>query len=94
MAMGIRHWLSSMDGDVKGVLIVLLFTGALEFRPFEYQPKDYDGSPGYTPEEIGISCSERAEELYEIVATHSWDDPRGHGYYLNDGTGKLVGHHC
>ena len=92
--MGAWRWPTSMDGDVKGVLIVLLFTGALEFRPFMYEPRDYDGEQGYTPEEIGVSCSERAEELYDIVATHSWDDPRGHGYYLKDGTGTIIGHHC
>ena len=79
---------------MKGLLIVLLFTGSLEFRPFVYEPQDYDGEQGYTPEEIGIACSERAEELYEIVATHSWDDLRGHGYYLKDGTGILQGHIC
>ena len=49
---------------------------------------------GTTNEEIVISCSERAEELRDEIAEHSWDDPRGHGFYLKDGTGTIQGHIC
>ena len=79
---------------MKGILLVLLFSGQLEYRSFDYQPKDFDGTKGFTDGEIVLSCGERAEELYEEIATHSWDDPRGHGYYLKDGTGTIQGHIC
>ena len=49
---------------------------------------------GTTNEEIVISCSERAEELRDEISTHSWDDPRGQGFYLKDGTGTIQGHIC
>jgi hypothetical protein len=65
-----------------------LFTGELEYRAFEYEPS------GSTNEEIVISCSERAEELRDELSTHSWDDPRGQGFYLKDGTGTIQGHIC
>jgi len=32
--------------------------------------------------------------MYEELATHSWEDPRGQGWYLEDGTGTLQGHIC
>ena len=65
-----------------------MFTGELEYRAFEYEPS------GSTNGEIVISCSERAEELRDEIAEHSWDDPRGHGFYLKDGTGTIQGHIC
>jgi len=79
---------------LKGILIVLLFSGQLEYKSFEYQPRDWDGDKGITNEEIVLSCSERAEELYEEIADHSWDNPRGQGWYLKDGSGTLQGHVC
>ena len=41
-----------------------------------------------------MSCYERAEELREQISNHSWTDPRGHGWYLEDGTGTLQGFIC
>jgi len=73
---------------LKGIILILLFTGELEYRSFEYEPM------GTTNEEIVISCSKRAEELRDEISTHSWDDPRGQGFYLKDGTGTIQGHIC
>ena len=79
---------------MKGILLVLLFSGQLEYRSFDYEPKDFDGTKGFTNEEIVLSCGERAEELYNEIAEHSWEDPRGQGWYLKDGSGTLQGHVC
>lgn len=79
---------------MKGWLIVLLFTGKTTLIPFDFILKDYDGSKGFTGTEVVLSCSERAEELYEEIAEHSWTDPRGNGYYLKDGIGTIQGHIC
>ena len=73
---------------MKGIILILLFTGELEYRSFDYEPK------GTTNEEIVIACSNRAEELRDQISTHSWDDPRGQGFYLKDGTGTIQGHIC
>lgn len=73
----------------KGVIIVLLFTGGIEVRPFDYTV-NLDASP----EERVIACSEQAELTRNTTSTHSWDDPRGHGFYLNDGTGTVIGSIC
>ena len=73
---------------MKGIILVLLFTGELEYRSFDYEPQ------GLTNEEIVISCSERAEEVRAEISTHTWDDPRGHGWYLKDGSGTIQGHIC
>jgi len=45
-------------------------------------------------QEQAIACSEQAEEVYSNIAEHSWTDPRGQGWYLQDGTGTLQGHIC
>ena len=79
---------------MKGILLVLLFSGQVEFRQFDYEPKDYDGTKGISDTELVLSCSDRAEELYSEIAEHSWDDLRGNGWYLKDGTGTLQGHIC
>ena len=73
----------------KGVIIVLLFTGGLEMRPFDYYAFLDAG-----PDERVIACSDQADLVRNSIATHSWDDPRGHGYYLNDGTGTVIGSIC
>ena len=73
---------------MKGIILVLLFTGELEYRSFDYEPQ------GTTNEEIVISCSQRADEVRDEISTHSWDDPRGHGWYLEDGSGTIQGHIC
>ena len=68
---------------------MLLLTGQLEYRSFDYEPH-----LGTTPEEIVMACSERAEEVRDEISTHTWDDPRGHGWYLKDGSGTIQGHIC
>ena len=73
----------------KGVILVLLFTGGIDVRPF-----DYTVSLDASPEERVIACSEHADQTRSSIATHSWTDPRGHGYYLNDGTGTVIGSIC
>ena len=78
----------------KGLLIVLLFTGQTALVPFDYSAKDYDGSKGFTDTEIVLSCGDRAEELYGEIAEHSWNEPRGQGWYLLDGSGTIQGHIC
>ena len=50
---------------MKGAILVLLFTGQMEYWSFNYEPRDWDGAKGFTNEEIVLSCSERAEEVYE-----------------------------
>ena len=79
---------------MKGVLIALLFTGQTTLIPFEYKGIDYTGDGTVDAEEQVLSCSYRAEKLYEDLAQHSWTDPRGQGFYLKDGTGTLQGHIC
>ena len=39
-------------------------------------------------------CWVYSETHIETIATHSWDDPRGQGYYLNDGRGTVQGFIC
>jgi len=59
-------------------------------------PFDYNSTRLWFPtdgEKI-VACSERAEELYEEIATHSWNDPRGQGWYLKNGKGTLQGYIC
>ena len=79
---------------MKGLLIVLLLTGKTAFVPFEYEGIDYVGDGTIDAEELVLSCSARAEELYNEIAQHSWTDPRGQGWYLKDGSGTLQGHIC
>jgi len=79
---------------MKGVLIVLLFTGQTVLTPFDYTPKDYDGSKSFTDDEIVLSCSEQADITRNTISTHSWDNPKGSGWFLNDGTGTVQGHIC
>ena len=79
---------------MKGFLIVLLFTGQTTFVPFEYEGIDYTLDGIIDAEEQVLACSYRAEKVYQALAEHSWDDPRGHGFYLKDGTGTIQGHVC
>ena len=79
---------------MKGLLIVLLFTGQTTFVPFTYEGIDYTGDGIIDAEEQVLSCSTRAEKHYLDLAEHSWEDPRGHGHYLKDGTGTIQGHIC
>ena len=79
---------------MKGALIVLLFSGTTELKPFTYTPSDLDQDRIIAPEEVVLACSEEAERLYPTIAEHSWEDPRGQGWYLLDGTGTLQGSIC
>ena len=74
---------------MKGYLIILLFTGQTYLQPFSYDPKSVDST-----DEIILSCSERAQELREQLSSHTFDDPRGQGWYLEDGTGTIQGSIC
>lgn len=76
---------------MKGILLILLFTGELEFRSF-----DYNSTLTWFPtdEEKVLHCSERAEEIRNEISEHSWNDPRGQGWYLKDGTGTFQGYIC
>ena len=73
---------------MKGIILILLFTGQLEYRSFDYEPK------GPTNAEMVQSCDERAEEIREQMSEHSFEDTRGQGWYLKDGTGTIQGHIC
>ena len=76
---------------MKGIILILLFTGELELRAFDYSSTTI----WFPSDEQQIQhCSKRAEELREQTSTHSWTDPRGHGYYLKDGTGTFQGYIC
>jgi len=79
---------------MKGLLIVLLFTGQTTLMPFHYTPKDWDGHKGIDDYEIVMSCTERADELYLKLAEHTFEDPRGQGWYLKNGKGTLQGYIC
>ena len=79
---------------MKGILLALTFSGKLFFIPFTYVGIDYDQNGTVDPEEQVLSCSLWAEKQYWDLAEHSWDDPRGQGWYLKDGSGTLQGHIC
>lgn len=79
---------------MKGVFLILLFTGSLTTHSFEYKPRDWDGDNKIDPTEIVLSCSETADLIRGKIATHSFTDPRGQGWYLHSGAGTVVGHIC
>lgn len=79
---------------MKGILLALTFSGKLFFIPFTYVGIDYDYNGTVDPQEQVLSCSEWAEKQYQDLAEHSWNDPRGQGWYLKDGSGTLQGHIC
>ena len=39
-------------------------------------------------------CLMFADNYREVISKHSWDDPRGQGWYLNDGRGTVQGFIC
>ena len=43
---------------------------------------------------IWKDCFEYARMHIETITTHSYDDPRGQGFYLNDGRGTVQGFIC
>jgi len=73
---------------MKGLLIILLFTGQTKLVPFSYNPGSKDN------DRIVMACSERAEEIRNKISEHSFDDPRGQGWYLKSGNGTFQGYIC
>ena len=95
MALDTSSWPPNISFELmKGLLIILLFTGKTVLVPFEYEGIDYTGDGIVDSEEQVLSCSIGAEKQYLNLAEHSWTDPRGAGFYLKDGTGTLQGHIC
>jgi len=41
-----------------------------------------------------VECDTYADTWRDKYATHSWDNPKGHGYFLNSGKGTFQGHYC
>ena len=65
------------------IVLVLLFDGTLVKDKFEL------------PIAMSVhECLDFSEKYRETIATHSWEDPRGQGYYLNNGKGILQGFIC
>ena len=65
------------------VILVLLFDGNLVKEPSHFQSL------------VSVSdCFDYAEKYIETITTHSWDNPRGSGRYLNDGRGTVQGFIC
>ena len=65
------------------VILVLLFNGDLVKEPL---PLPLVNSVN--------DCFNYAEMYIETITTHSYDDPRGQGLYLNDGRGTVQGFIC
>ena len=63
------------------VLLTLLFDGTLVEKKIAFN--------GTLKE-----CTEYGEKTIKKLATHSWSDPRGQAWYLNDGTGTFQGFIC
>ena len=89
--MGASGRIGGLHHHMKGIILILLFTGELEYRAFDYSSTKLLFP---TDDEKVLACSERAEQIREQISTHSWNDPRGQGWYLNDGTGTIQGHIC
>jgi hypothetical protein len=65
------------------VILVLLFNGDLLKEPL------------HLPSSVSVhDCFDYARMHIETIATHSYDDPRGQGFYLNDGRGTVQGFIC
>ena len=73
--------------SAKGILLILAFTGELEFKSFVYT---YTGDL----DDQVIACDTAANSYRDTISTHTWQDPRGHGYYLNNQQGTVQGHIC
>tara|TARA_Y100000590_G_C15298118_1_gene855189 strand:+ start:81 stop:323 length:243 start_codon:yes stop_codon:yes gene_type:complete len=41
-----------------------------------------------------LECGDFADAHREAIATHSFYNPKGQAWYLNDGTGTWQGHIC
>ena len=65
------------------VILVLLFNGDLVKEPL------------LLPSSVKVhDCFDYAQKYIETITTHSYDDPRGQGFYLNDGRGTVQGFIC
>ena len=65
------------------VILVLLFNGDLLKEPLHF------------PSSVSVhDCFDYAQKYIETITTHSYDDPRGQGFYLNDGRGTVQGFIC
>jgi len=65
------------------VILVLLFNGNLVKEPLHLQSL------------VSVSdCFGYARMHIDAITTHSYDDPRGQGFYLNDGRGTVQGFIC
>jgi hypothetical protein len=75
------------------VILILLFNGNIFYQQINFSP----------PIDV-MDCLALGDAYREAMATHSWGDPLGppgfgidhsrNGWYLNDGTGTIQGHHC
>ena len=63
-----------------------MFSGQVEFREFDFQPKDFDGTKGFTDTEIVLSCSEEAERqvlvLRNLVSENISNEEKNHANML------------
>lgn len=41
-----------------------------------------------------VECSNHADTWRESNSSHSFDDPRGQGWYLDNGKGTMQGYYC
>ena len=65
------------------IILVLLFDGTLLKEPLHFQV------------EVSVhDCLAYGDMQRKAIAAHSWDDPRGSGWYLNDGRGTVQGFIC
>ncbi len=67
---------------MKLTLLLLMFNGTMIQATL---PKVFD-----TLDE----CYAYAEIWRDKNSTHSFDNPKGHGYFLNNGKGTYQGHFC
>ena len=65
------------------IVLILLFDGTLTKEVILF-----------SAEGTISDCFNYAEMYIDTVSTHSWTDPRGSGFYLNNGTGTIQGFIC
>ena len=75
------------------IILVLLFNGTVLQKEIHFNP----------PIDV-MECLALGDAYREVMSTHSWGEQYGaptfkfdatrNGWYLNDGTGTIQGHHC
>ena len=65
------------------IILVLLFNGTLVKERYNLTK----------PMEVH-ECLMFADNYLEVISKHSWDDPRGQGWYLNEGRCTVQGFIC